>query len=77
MCCIKIDRQSATVDVAVKPATGAPFRIHAKVLQPWPEVASYAIVHVLPNRKAVVEIVASDWFERPSRLARLQAFAEQ
>ncbi len=77
VCCIEIDRQAATVAVDVTPATGAPFATHAKVLQPWPEMASYAIVHVLPNRKAVVEIVASDWFERPERLASLQAAADQ
>ncbi len=75
LCCVVMSPAWKTVKVDVHLSTDEEYSVDAPILQPWPEVASYLVVHVLPGRKVVVEIVPGAAIPDPSRLDELIKFA--
>ena len=60
-CCVSLPLNTKTAQVKVQPAANPPYTIEAPVYpQPWPEIVNYAVVHVLPNRKAAIEVVPAN-----------------
>jgi hypothetical protein len=61
VCCIALSPEWKSVEVEIRAANKADvvstFSTQALIRQPWPKVASYAVFHVLPGRKVVVEVV--------------------
>lgn len=43
------------IELKIKPAEGDSYVVPAVVEQPWPKGANTLIVHILPERKAVLE----------------------
>ena len=60
-CCIALSPKwkSIEVDLRVgnKTESGLLYKVQASIRQPWPSVASYAVFHILPGKKVVIEIV--------------------
>jgi len=54
-CCSSFDPRLKNVELKIEPAEGEPYVIPAVVEQPWPKGANTLIVHILPQRKAVLE----------------------
>jgi hypothetical protein len=63
ICCISLSPKWKTVEVAVRAAkqdqVGFAYVVNAEIRQPWPEIASYAVFHVLPGHKIVIELVST------------------
>lgn len=68
MCCINIPQGARQVEVNVMNAKEETFTVMAEIEQPWTKYASYAVVHVLPKRKIVVEISPGDSYPRKDLL---------
>ncbi|WP_158635264.1 hypothetical protein [Luteimonas cucumeris] len=67
MCCIKLTSGLREVDVKVKTVKDT-YTARAQIEQPWTKYATYAIVHVLPKRKIIVEIAPGMSFPRKDLL---------
>jgi hypothetical protein len=61
VCCIALSPAWESVEVLIRSADKADvvstYATQATVRQPWPKIASYAVFHVLPGRKVVIEVV--------------------
>lgn len=68
MCCINIPQGARQIEVNVMNAKEETFTVMAEIEQPWTKYASYAVVHVLPKRKIVVEISPGDSYPRKDLL---------
>jgi len=56
MRCTEMPLGATTAQVMYLTAKGAPVAVNTLVERWWPDLASCAIVHILPGRKAVVSI---------------------
>ena len=72
ICCVSLSPAWRKVPVVVKLPNGIEYIVNAPIRQPWPSVASYAVVYVLPDRRVMVEVVAGFPIPDPSQLAELQ-----
>lgn len=68
MCCIKLIPGQRQVDVRVQTADDIYYTATAQIEQPWTKYATYAIVHMLPKRKIIVEIAPGFSFPRKDLL---------
>lgn len=72
MCCVSVPLHEAGIPVEVQTVSGT-YMATAVIELPWPTYAHYAIVHVLPQRKIVIEVAATDVWPRQDLLnARLK-----
>lgn len=55
MCCIQLSPAWSSVPVNITDADGKRHTVTAIIERPWPELAHYAVVHILPGRKIVIE----------------------
>ena len=76
VCCISLSPAWKIVEVKIQATKGVEYTTQAKILQPWPQIASYAVVHVLPGRKVVIEISPTYVIPEPERLDELEQFAK-
>jgi hypothetical protein len=80
-CCISISPHWKTAEVSVravgKDEIASTYVVQANIRQPWPEIASYAVVHVLPDRQVVIEISPTYVIPEPGRLKDLEKFARE
>lgn len=66
LCCVDLKPANRTVEVKVHLPDETFYTVQAPVFpQPWPERASYAVVHVLPQHKILVEVTTE--FPIPNR----------
>lgn len=59
MCCVSIAAGATEADVLLEPANGRGEVVKAKIEKWWPDLAHYAVVHVLPGGKVVMQITPS------------------
>jgi len=64
MCCVSIVDGATEADVLLEPANGQGEVVKAKVEKWWPDLAHYAVVHVLPGKKVVVEVRSVETWPR-------------
>jgi hypothetical protein len=61
LCCIVLSPAWKSVEVVIRAANKSDgvftYTAQATIRQPWPEIASYAVFHVLPGKKVVIEVV--------------------
>ena len=76
VCCISLSSTWKSVEVKVQATKGVEYTTQAPIRRPWPAIASYAVVHVLPGRKVVIEISPTYVIPEPERLKELEQFAE-
>ena len=61
LCCIALSPAWKSVEVVIqaanKPDGVFTYTAQATIRQPWPEIASYAVFHILPGKKVVIEVV--------------------
>lgn len=56
MCCTSMPLGATKAEVALTTAKGEMVTVTAPVEKWWPDLAEYAVLHLLPGRKVVVEI---------------------
>lgn len=56
MCCNAVPVGATEALVTLIPVKGEPFTVTAPIEKWWPDAANYLVVHILPGRKAVVQI---------------------
>lgn len=61
MCCVAIPLGATSAEVTLMDVKGQPITVTATVEKWWPDLASEAIVHILPGRKVVVSISPMTW----------------
>lgn len=72
MCCVAVPLDERVIPVEVQTVSDT-YTTNAVIEQPWPKYPHYAIVHVLPQRKIVIEVAATDVWPRQDLLnARLK-----
>jgi hypothetical protein len=54
VCCVPVDLNGSDAQVEVRLADGSSYTTPARLIQPVPEVVSYANIYLLPDRKAIV-----------------------
>lgn len=54
VCCVPVDLNGSDAQVEVRLADGSSYTTRARLIQPVPEVVSYANVYLLPDRKVIV-----------------------
>ena len=59
MCCVAVPLDKGVMPVEVQTVSDT-YTATAVIEQPWPKYPHYAIVHVLPQRKIVIEVAASE-----------------
>lgn len=61
LCCISLKPAERSAAVTIRAVKGDQsvysYTTEAEVRTPWPKIASYAVVHVLPGQKVVIEVV--------------------
>ena len=72
MCCFELPVGAKQVEVQVKPAGLDPYTTTATIEKWWPDLAHYGVVHVLPGRKVVMEIIPSGPLPRKDLLEAQQ-----
>lgn len=75
MCCIAMPLGATRSEVTLTTAKGEVAIVNAAVEKWWPDLASNAIIHILPGRKVVVSIVPMTWPRKDlldARIAELQ-----
>jgi len=73
MCCIQLAPEWKSVEVHVQLPDDVEYTVQAQIEQPWPEYPHYAVAHVLPGRKIVVEVMPTSPAPRKDLLdARLK-----
>lgn len=72
ICCASMPLGATTAEVTLITAKGEPVTVTAPVEQWWPDLASSAIVHILPSRKVVVSIGPSTWPRKDLLDARIK-----
>lgn len=56
VCCFSFPLNTKNIEVELEPSLSDSFKIIASVEKWWPDLSHYAVVHVLPGRKVVIEI---------------------
>jgi hypothetical protein len=59
MCCVLVAHGASEADVLLEPAVGQSMVVKARIEKWWPDLAHYAVVHVLPGGKVVMQITPS------------------
>ncbi|MBS1157254.1 MAG: hypothetical protein H6R07_3178 [Proteobacteria bacterium] len=72
ICCVSMPLGAATATVLLDPSKGEPVTVTATVEKWWPDLASSAIVHILPGRKVVVSIGPNTWPRKDLLDARIK-----
>ena len=71
-CCFDLPVGTKQVEVRLEPAIGDGFTTTATIEKWWPDLAHYGVVHVLPGRKVVMEIIPSGPLPRKDLLEAQQ-----
>jgi hypothetical protein len=71
LCCVALSPRKGSATVVVTLADGSKYTTEAKIRMPLPEVASYAVVHLLPGQRALIEVFPTTPFNDIERLPEL------
>lgn len=72
MCCNSMPLGATTTEITLITPKGEPVTVTAAVEKWWPDLASSAIVHILPGRKVVVSIGTKTWPRKDLLDARIK-----
>lgn len=66
-CCVGIEEGATEAEIEVD-LGGASYTTRAKIEKWWPDLAQYAVVHVLPGQKVVIEVRSAETWPRQDLL---------
>jgi hypothetical protein len=80
-CCVSLPPNTPTTAVQIR-SVGSDgvektYVIQAIIKLPWPEIANYAVFHMLPGHRVVIELAPGYVIPDPGRLEELDKFSKE
>lgn len=58
-CCFNLPAGAKEIEIELEPSVSNGYKTIAKIEKWWPDLAHYGVVHILPGRKVVMQVIPS------------------